>query len=126
MFTIAKRFTFDAAHVLNGLPAGHKCGRLHGHTYTVEAEIATASLVPPGFVTDFAHLTPLRDYINDEFDHELLNDVLDVEPTAEALARHFFDWCVTMLTPDLDGATVRAVRVWETTAAWAEYRPEPA
>lgn len=35
-YRIGKSFTFDAAHRLPGLRAGHKCGRLHGHTYTVE------------------------------------------------------------------------------------------
>ncbi|MGH8897377.1 MAG: 6-pyruvoyl trahydropterin synthase family protein [Egibacteraceae bacterium] len=35
MFRIGKSFTFDAAHHLPGLSEGHKCARLHGHTYTV-------------------------------------------------------------------------------------------
>ena len=36
MFVIKKRFSFSAAHRLLDLPAGHKCGRLHGHNYIVE------------------------------------------------------------------------------------------
>ena len=32
---IWKEFSFDAAHLLPNVPEGHKCRRLHGHTYTV-------------------------------------------------------------------------------------------
>ncbi len=32
---ITKAFTFDAAHHLPHVPAGHKCGRPHGHSYRV-------------------------------------------------------------------------------------------
>lgn len=35
MYRIGKRFMFEAAHHLPDLPEGHKCARLHGHSYTV-------------------------------------------------------------------------------------------
>ena len=123
MYRIGKRFSFDAAHVLADLPAGHKCARLHGHTYTVEIELTASQLVPPGFVTDFADLTPFRRYLTDVIDHRLLNDVLPVEPTSENLARHFFTWCVTHLEPGIP-ARISAVRVSETPQSWAEYQQE--
>lgn len=123
MYRIGKRFSFDAAHVLADLPAGHKCARLHGHTYTVEIELTASQLVPPGFVTDFADLTPFRRYLTDTIDHRHLNDVLPVEPTSENLARHFFTWCVTHLEPGIP-ARITAVRVGETPQSWAEYRKE--
>jgi len=120
---IGRRFTFVAAHVLANLPDGHKCSRLHGHTYTVEIELIASRLTPPGFVTDFGDLAPFRRYLDGHIDHRHLNEVLDVEPTSENLAEHFFTWCVTYLEPGIPG-WVSAVRVCETPASWAEYRQE--
>lgn len=122
MHTIGKRFSFDAAHILRGLPANHKCARLHGHTYTVELQLAADRLVHPGFVTDFAELAPFARYLDESFDHRLLNDVLEEEPTSELLASHFFRWCVAHVEPTLQGGRLVAVRVSETPSSWAEYR----
>jgi 6-pyruvoyltetrahydropterin/6-carboxytetrahydropterin synthase len=123
VYRIGKRFTFDAAHRLSGLPPGHKCSRTHGHTYTVEVELAATVLTGPGFVTDFADLAPFGRYLDEQVDHRDLNEVLDAEPTSENLARLFFSWCTQHL--DLAaGGLVTAVRVSETPATWAEYRPE--
>ena len=88
VYRIGKRFTVDASHCLPGLPAGHKCARLHGHTYTVEVVLAATELVGPGFVTDFGDLAALGRYLDEHFDHRHLNDVLDDPPTSEHLARH--------------------------------------
>ena len=86
--TIGKRFSFDAAHHLPGLPEGHKCARQHGHTYTVEVILAADALTGPGFVVDFGDLEPLRAYLDATFDHRDLNTVVDFPPTSEHLARH--------------------------------------
>ena len=40
MYTIAKQFSFSASHVIDGVPEDHPCGRLHGHNYTVEVQLA--------------------------------------------------------------------------------------
>lgn len=122
---IGKRFAFEAAHRLAGLPDGHKCGRLHGHSYTVEVVLAAAELSGPGFVTDFADLDPVKAYLAEVYDHRHLNEVVDVEPTSENLARVLFDWCIANLSLPRTVA-VEAVRVSETPATWAEYRPAPA
>jgi 6-pyruvoyltetrahydropterin/6-carboxytetrahydropterin synthase len=126
VYFIGKRFSFDAAHMLPGLPGDHKCARLHGHTYTVELQLGVApggALVLPGFVADFGALSPFRDYLAESFDHRFLNETsaLDCEPTAENLARHFFGWCVENVEPSVPGR-ITAVRVWETPSSWAEYR----
>lgn len=121
MYRIGKRFSFDAAHVLHSLPAGHKCARLHGHTYTVEVEFSGRRLAEPGFVTDFGDLATFQSYLDENFDHRLLNDVLDVEPTSELLAEHFYGWCVAHLEPVV-GGQLAAVRVSETPSTWAEFR----
>ncbi len=121
---ISKRFTFEAAHQLRGLPAGHKCGRQHGHSYSVEVILVATELSGPGFVADFAALDPVRKHLDEVYDHRVLNEVLDVEPTSENLARLLFDWC-TANVPLPGTAAFEAVRVSETPATWAEYRPAP-
>lgn len=115
-YRIAKRFTFDAAHQLHGLPDGHKCGRLHGHTYTVEVELGAVELDDVGFVRDFGDLNVIRAWIDHELDHRNLNDVWpDMNTTAEKIARAIFvRW--TDEFPELSRVTV-----WETPKAWASY-----
>ncbi len=36
---IFKEFAFDSAHRLPNVPPGHKCGRLHGHTFNVALHV---------------------------------------------------------------------------------------
>lgn len=117
MYRIAKDVTFAASHVLDGLPEGHKCGRLHGHNYRVEVELSAPVLDDVGMVRDYAELTPLLDHIRERFDHRHLNDALLGNPTAENLARVIFEWALD------DFPEVSAVRVHETDRTVAEYRP---
>ncbi|OHV27524.1 MULTISPECIES: 6-pyruvoyl trahydropterin synthase family protein [Pseudofrankia] len=123
-FRVGKRFSFDASHQLPGLLDGHKCARLHGHTYTVEIVVAADMLTDPGFVTDFGDLAPLRAYLDDEFDHRHLNEVLAAPPTAENLAAHLARWCHVHLEPLIPGQVV-AVRVSETPTSWAIWEADP-
>ncbi len=121
VWRIGKRFTFDASHRLPSLPKGHKCGRLHGHTYTVEVVLEGDLLTEPGFVTDFGDLAPFGQYINDHLDHRHLNDALgDIAPTSEQLAWHLARWLKEHLADSL-GGRLAAVRVSETPSSWAEY-----
>jgi 6-pyruvoyltetrahydropterin/6-carboxytetrahydropterin synthase len=122
MYRIGKQFTFDAAHHLPGLPAGHKCARMHGHSYAAEFVLAADRLTPPGFVTDFGDLAPIRKYIDTTLDHRDLNEVLGVEPTCEAIAEHLAGWFTHHLAGTIQGR-LELVRVWETATSWAEYIP---
>jgi 6-pyruvoyltetrahydropterin/6-carboxytetrahydropterin synthase len=122
MFRIGKRFTFEAAHHLPGLPAGHKCARVHGHSYTAEVVVASDKLIPPGFVTDFGDLAPVRQYIDTALDHRDLNEALGAEPTCELIAEHLADWFGSYLAGAIPGR-LELVRVWETATSWAEYIP---
>ena len=122
VYRIGKAFSFEAAHHLPSLPADHKCSRPHGHSYTAEVIVAAEELTGPGFAADFAVLAPLRRYLAGELDHRDLNEVLGIEPTSENLARHLYDWCQRNI-PLPGAARVDAVRVSETAATWAEYRP---
>lgn len=121
-YQISKRFPFEAAHWLSGLPEGHKCSRLHGHSYTVEVLLEATDLTEPGFVVDFGELAPLKRHLDEFYDHQLLNEILDNPPTSENLAKVLFDWCSAHI-PLPDGARLTAVRISETATTWAEYRP---
>lgn len=73
-----------------------------------------------GFVVDFADLDAFKNYLDDRFDHRHLNDVLEVAPTSENLARHFYEWSLKHLS-SRTGTWVAAVRVSETPSTWAEF-----
>lgn len=118
MYRIAKSLEFSASHVLDGLPEGHQCGRLHGHNYVVEVELASDTLTDEGFVLDYGALDDLFAHIKDRFDHRHLNDHLLGNPTAENLARVIYE---VAHTSGLH--LVSAVRVRETPKTLAEYRP---
>ncbi|NIX77292.1 6-carboxytetrahydropterin synthase QueD [Microvirga terricola] len=118
MYTIAKRFSFSASHVIGGLPAEHPCARHHGHNYEVEVVLQSAELDAVGFVRDYRELSALKTYIDDHLDHRHLNDVFGHDrTTSEFLAKWLFDWCRE------HWPEVAAVRVSETPRTWAEYRP---
>lgn len=123
MYRISKTFTFEAAHHLPSLPPEHKCSRVHGHSYTVMVTVAGSGLTGPGWVTDFAGLQPLGDYLAATLDHRDLNETLGLEPTSENLARHLHDWCAAGIRLPA-GARVESVRVSEkASSTFAEYRP---
>jgi 6-pyruvoyltetrahydropterin/6-carboxytetrahydropterin synthase len=125
MYQIGKRFLFDAAHQLTGLPPEHKCSRLHGHTWTVEVIFAAETLTGPGFVVDFGELAPFGNWLAATCDHRNLSECLPVPATSEHLASYFADWIIEHLQPSLPGR-LAAVRVSETPSSWAEYQvPQP-
>jgi len=121
VYKIAKRFKFDAAHRLEGLPEGHKCGNLHGHTYTVEVVLAARDLDPKyQWVEDYGDLKPFKTFIDNNLDHKFLNNVPMLgQSTAENLAKYLFDIAEQMFRNRT--ASVWAVRVSETESTWAEY-----
>jgi 6-pyruvoyltetrahydropterin/6-carboxytetrahydropterin synthase len=119
-YRIGKRFRFEAAHFLPGLPEGHQCARMHGHSYEVEFVLIAAQLSGPGFVTDFGDLTPVKRMIDGELDHRVLNEVLPIVPTSENLAAHLAGWFLEHVEPSVPGR-LAAVRVSETASSWAEF-----
>lgn len=120
MFRIGKTFKFDAAHQLKGLPEGHQCSRLHGHTYKVTIELRGSHTFSEGWLVDYAELKPFKDHIDLNLDHRFLNEVLDFQTTAELLAAHLYDVAVMVL--DLPaGVYIDCVRVQETESTFAEF-----
>jgi 6-pyruvoyltetrahydropterin/6-carboxytetrahydropterin synthase len=84
---LVKDFRFEAAHFLPHVPAGHKCRRMHGHSF--RGEVAVRGTIDPaiGWLIDFADLKRAVDPVVDRLDHYLLNEIEGLEnPTSELLA----------------------------------------
>lgn len=117
--TLFKDFTFEAAHRLPHVPAGHKCGRLHGHSFMVRVEITGPVNAQTGWVMDFAELKAAFKPILQRLDHYYLNEIAGLEnPTSEILAQ----WIWRQLKPQLP--LLSAIMVKETCNAGCIYRGE--
>ncbi|HEX7155202.1 MAG TPA: 6-carboxytetrahydropterin synthase QueD [Thermoanaerobaculia bacterium] len=84
---LVKDFRFEAAHYLPNVPEGHKCRRMHGHSF--RGEVAVRGPLDPhlGWVMDFADLRAATDPIVTMLDHYVLNEIEGLEnPTSERLA----------------------------------------
>jgi 6-pyruvoyltetrahydropterin/6-carboxytetrahydropterin synthase len=113
---IYKEFSFEAAHRLPNVPEGHKCGRLHGHSFRVSVFVDGPIQQPTGWVMDFADIKIAFKPILDRLDHYYLNEIPGLEnPTSEQLAI----WIWNELKPKLP-ALVR-IRVCETCTSGCEY-----
>jgi len=110
---VGREIRFSASHRLPHVPEGHKCARLHGHSYRIGVELSGAVVEPSGWVWDFGMLDAvLRSLVWEALDHRHLNDVAGLEnPTAEALAM----WVANRMKLGItaDGVDVHAVTVWE-------------
>lgn len=97
---IFKVFQIEAAHRLPQVPAGHKCARLHGHSFRIEIHVEGEPDPALGWVMDFADLKAVFQPLYDRLDHHYLNDIEGLEnPTSERLAR----WIFQRLEPALPG-----------------------
>jgi 6-pyruvoyltetrahydropterin/6-carboxytetrahydropterin synthase len=106
---ITQDFSFEAAHFLPEVPEGHRCRRMHGHSYRVGLVLRGPLREPQGWVRDFAEIERLFLPLLDTLDHHVLNEVEGLEnPTAE----HIAAWIWTRMKPDLP--ELARVEVWET------------
>ena len=114
-----KEFGFEAAHLLPNVPEGHKCARLHGHSFRVRVTVVGPVGGRSGWVMDFAELKAAWRPLHERLDHRYLNDVEGLEnPTSENLAR----WIWRALAGSLPG--LAAVEVRETCTSGCVYRGE--
>ena len=104
---IFKEFRLEAAHRLPNVPEGHKCARLHGHSFRVEVHVRGELDPRLGWVCDFADLKAAFAPLHDQLDHHYLNEVEGLEnPTSEVLAQ----WIWARLKPSLPGLCRIVVR----------------
>lgn len=95
---IYKTFTLEAAHRLPNVPQGHKCARLHGHSFGVEIHVRGPLQEKTGWVLDFADIKEAFQPLFELLDHNYLNDIEGLEnPTSENLAK----WLWQHLRPTL-------------------------
>jgi 6-pyruvoyltetrahydropterin/6-carboxytetrahydropterin synthase len=89
---IFKEFTVEAAHRLPNVPPGHKCARLHGHSFRIEIHVRGLLGSHSGWVIDFADLKSAFQPLFDQLDHHYLNEIEGLEnPTSETLAIWIWD-----------------------------------
>lgn len=113
---LIKEYRFEAAHRLPRVPEGHKCARLHGHSFKIELAIAGPVDPDTGWFIDYGELDALWQPIHDRLDHHYLNEVEGLDnPTSEVLAR----WLWLRLKPGLPA--LERVIVHETCDARCEY-----
>jgi 6-pyruvoyltetrahydropterin/6-carboxytetrahydropterin synthase len=113
---IYKKFSVEAAHWLPNVPEGHKCGRLHGHSFHIELHLTGPVDARMGWVEDFAEVKSAFKILEDKLDHRCLNEVEGLEnPTSENLAR----WIWDHLKPEL--ALLSKVVVEETCTSGCIY-----
>ena len=95
---IFKVFSIEAAHQLPNVPSGHKCKRLHGHSFRVEIHVDGDVGRESGWVMDFAQIGNAFQPIFAQLDHNHLNDIEGLSnPTSENLAK----WIWQKLRPSL-------------------------
>ena len=111
-----RELRFEAAHRLPKVPAGHKCARLHGHSFKVELAVYGPVNPETGWLIDFGELDRLWQPLHDQLDHNYINEIEGLEnPTSENLAR----WLWERLKPAVP--ELERIIVHETCDARCEY-----
>lgn len=121
-WTLHTKFKFDAAHLIEGYDG--KCGRMHGHTYKVHISAESEQLNPSQYlktadmVCDFQELKwAAEDAEKGGLDHGVLNELIEVNPTAERIAEFIYEETKSRIP---SGIKLK-VTVWETENCWVEY-----
>lgn len=95
---LVKSFDFEAAHWLPTFPEGHKCRRLHGHSFRVEVIVAGEVAAAKGYLVDYGEIKAAVEPVKEALDHRLLNEIAGLEnPTSEVVAA----WIWNRLRPTL-------------------------
>lgn len=87
MYRVRKRLEISAAHRLD-LNYESKCSNIHGHNWIVEVICESETLDENGMIFDFTHI---KKKVVDALDHKYINEVVDMNPTAENLAKWIAD-----------------------------------
>ncbi len=116
---IYKEFVFEAAHRLPNVPPGHKCARLHGHSWRGTIYVCGPVDETRGWIMDYSEIWQAFQPIYEQLDHHYLNDIEGLEnPTSEVLAR----WIWRQLKPVLPALS--KVLINETCSSGCIYQGE--
>ena len=123
MFEVTIEETFSSGHALRNYRG--KCENVHGHNYRCQVTVEGSQLDDIGLLVDFVELKRVVHSVLDRMDHQWLNefppfDVLN--PSAENMARYIYEQVNEGIKPR-EGVKIANVRLWETDAAHATYRP---
>ncbi len=115
---LSKTFGFEAAHYLPNVPNGHKCKRMHGHSFRFSVVLKGELDPVTGWIMDFAELKEIvKPIIEEHLDHYVLNDVPGLEnPTSERIAI----WLWNKIKPELP--LLDKIIVYETCTSSCVYR----
>ena len=116
---LSKRFRFEAAHQLLNVPETHKCGHLHGHSYTVEVAVRGAVKSEQGWLLDYGDLSRIVKPLVAQLDHQNLNDVEGLPFTT---AEHLCVWFWNQMKPQLP--PLYRISIAETTTTQCDYYGE--
>ena len=118
---IYKEFMFESAHRLPNVVEGHKCGRLHGHSFKVSIFVSGPIGETTGWIIDYGDMKKAFQPIWDQLDHHYLNDIPGLEnPTSEVMAK----WIWQQLKPKLP--ELSKVLINETCTSGCVYKGEDA
>ena len=116
---VFREFRFEAAHRLPDAPPGHKCRRLHGHSYRLLVYVDGPINPDTGWVIDFAEIRSIVDPVIDRLDHHYLNEIEGLsKPTAEVITR----WIWDRIKPGLPGLC--RIELFETAKCGCVYEGE--
>jgi 6-pyruvoyltetrahydropterin/6-carboxytetrahydropterin synthase len=123
MFQVTVEDTFAAGHYLRNYRG--KCENPHGHNYKVRVTLCGEELDRAGLLLDFKDLKDVMRETVDRLDHQMINDLEPftvLNPSAENLAKYFYDQAQTKLHAATNGRVrVKDVTVWETETTTATY-----
>jgi 6-pyruvoyltetrahydropterin/6-carboxytetrahydropterin synthase len=124
MFQVSVEESFSAGHALRGYKG--KCENVHGHNYRVRVTLEGPQLDAIGLLVDFTHLKQVIRGVMGRLDHQFMNDLepfKTVNPSAENVAKYFYDEVSKELKNLPAGARITDVILWETDTSRAQYRP---
>jgi 6-pyruvoyltetrahydropterin/6-carboxytetrahydropterin synthase len=114
---LTKDFTFEAAQTLPNVPTGHKCARMHGHSFKLEISVEGDADPSTGWLYDHALISRAMNPLLEQLDHGYLNEVPGLEnPTIENMCA----WLWKQLSPQLPG--LAEIVLHETPSARCSYR----
>jgi len=115
--TLCKDFEFEAAQALTSFPEGHKCRRLHGHTFRITISVTGEVDPKTGILYDHALISEAMEPVLAVLDHAYLNEVPGLEiPSIEHICR----WVWLRLAPTLPGLS--EILLHETSRSRCIYR----
>lgn len=123
MYEVTVEAGFSSGHYLRNYQG--KCENPHGHNYKVRVTLVGRELDGTGLLLDFKLLKNILKPTIDYLDHQMLNDIkpfIELNPSAENLARYFFDKTNSELERVSAGRVrVKDCTIWETDSTTATY-----